>query len=90
MSLIFGGTGAVPDELVKPVGAMAAREMKVIPDEVGCVSLDLLSLCIGVEVSDGYGVGVHSPPLEILSRRISSARISSSVGTMIMECLIMF
>ena len=45
---------------------MAAREMKMIPDEVGCVSLDLLSLRIGVEVSDGCGVGVPSPSLEIL------------------------
>ncbi len=69
---------------------MTAREMKMIPDEVGCVSLDLLSLRIGVEVSDGYDVGFPSPSLEILSRGITSARISSSVGMMIMECLIMF
>ena len=53
---------------------MAAREMKMIPDEVGCVSLDLLSLRIGVEVSDGYDVGFPSPSLEILSRRSSLQR----------------
>ena len=69
---------------------MAVREMKMIPDEVGVIGLALLGLHIGIEVCNGQGVGVHSPSLEILSRRISSARISSSVGTMIMELLILF
>ena len=40
---------------------MAVREMKMIPDEVGMVSLALLGLYISVEVGDGHCVGVKSP-----------------------------
>ena len=40
---------------------MTVRKMKMIPDEVGMVSLALLGLRIGIEVSDGHGVGVQSP-----------------------------
>ena len=49
------------DEPAKPVGTMAVREMKMIPDEIGAVGLALLGLSISVEVSDGQGVGVQSP-----------------------------
>ena len=49
------------DEPAKPVGAMAVREMKVIPDEVSMVGLALLGLRIGIEVCDGQCVGVQSP-----------------------------
>ena len=60
---------------------MAVREMKMIPNKVGGI---VLGLGIDIEVSDGYDVGFPSPSLEILSRRISSARISASVSMMIM------
>lgn len=49
------------DEPAKPVGAMVIREMKMIPDEVGGIGLVLLGLCIGIEVGDGYCIGVQSP-----------------------------
>ena len=52
---------ALIDEPAKPVGTMAVREMKMIPDEVGMVRLALLSLCIGIEVGDGQCIGVQSP-----------------------------
>ena len=52
---------AIVDEPVKPVGTMAIREMKMIPDEVGAVGLALLYLCIDVEVGDGNSVGVKLP-----------------------------
>jgi len=52
---------AFVDEPAKSVGAMAVREMKMIPDEVGMVGLALLGLSISVEVSDGHSVGVKSP-----------------------------
>lgn len=38
---------------MKSVGAMAVREMKMIPNEIGVVCLALLDLRIGIEVSDG-------------------------------------
>ena len=41
---------ALIDEPAKPVRAMAVREMKMIPDEVGMVRLALIGLCIGIEV----------------------------------------
>ena len=40
---------------------MAVREMKMIPDEVGVVGLALLGLHIGIEASNGHGVGIQSP-----------------------------
>ena len=40
---------------------MAVRIVKMIPDEVGIVSLALLDLRIGIEVGDGQCVGVQSP-----------------------------
>ena len=49
------------DEPAKPVGTMAVREMKMIPDEIGVVGLALLGLCIWIEVGDGHGVGIQSP-----------------------------
>ena len=49
------------DEPAKPVGAMAVREMKIIPDKVGVVRLAFLNLSIGIEVGDSQGVGVQSP-----------------------------
>lgn len=49
------------DEPVKPVGTMAVREMKMIPDEVGGVGLAFLNLRIGIEVCDGHDVGVKLP-----------------------------
>lgn len=49
------------DESAKPVGTMAVRIMKMIPDEVGVVGLALLGLRIGIEVSNGHGIGVKSP-----------------------------
>ena len=52
---------ALIDEPAKPVGAMAVREMKMIPDEVGVVGLDLLGLSIGIEMCDGHSVGVQLP-----------------------------
>jgi len=52
---------ALVDELAKPVGTMAVREMKMIPDEVCVVGLALLGLRIGIEVRDGHGVCVQSP-----------------------------
>ena len=52
---------AIIDEPAKPVRAFAVREMKMIPDEIGCVCLALLGEGIGVEASDGHGVGVKSP-----------------------------
>ena len=36
---------------------MAVREMKMIPDEVGVIGLDLLGLSIGIEMCDGQSVG---------------------------------
>ena len=45
----------------KPVGAMAVREMKMIPDEVGVVGLAFLGLSISVEANDGHSVGVQAP-----------------------------
>ena len=45
----------------KPVGAMAVREMKMIPDEVSGVGFTFLGLCIGIEVGDSHGVGVQYP-----------------------------
>ena len=33
----------------------------MIPDEVGVVGLALLGLRIGIEVSDGHGIGIKSP-----------------------------
>ena len=33
----------------------------MIPDKVGVVGFALLGLCIGVEVGNGYGIGVQSP-----------------------------
>ena len=53
------------DEPTKPVGTMAVREMKMIPDKVGVVGLALLGLRIGVEVGDGYDVDVKSPQRNI-------------------------
>jgi len=52
---------ALVDEPAKPVGAMAVREMKMIPDEVGVVGLALLGLRIGIEVCDGHCVCIQSP-----------------------------
>lgn len=52
---------ALIDELTKPVGAMAVRIVKMIPDEVGTVSLALHGEHIAVEVGDGHGVGVKFP-----------------------------
>lgn len=52
---------AIIDEPAKPVGTMAVREMKMIPDKVGVVCLALLGLRIGVEVGDGHGIGVKFP-----------------------------
>ena len=49
------------DKPAKSVGTMAAREMKMIPDEIGVVGLALLGLSISIEVRNGYGVGVQSP-----------------------------
>ena len=40
---------------------MAVREMKMIPDEIGVVSLALLVLRIGIEFGDGHCVCVKSP-----------------------------
>lgn len=51
----------IVDEPVKPVRAFAVRIMKMIPDKVGMVGLAFLGLRIGIEVSDGHGVGVQSP-----------------------------
>ena len=44
-----------------PIGAMAVREMKMIPGEVGGIGLALLGLRIGIEVCDSHGVGVQFP-----------------------------
>ena len=52
---------ALIDEPAKPVGAMAVREMKMIPNEVGVVGLALLGLRVSVKVCDGRSVGVKSP-----------------------------
>ena len=49
------------DESAKSVGAMAIREMKMIPDEVCVVGLALLGLRISIEVGDCHGIGVQSP-----------------------------
>ena len=38
----------------------------MIPDVIGVVGLVFLSLCIGIEVCDGQGVGVKSPNRDIL------------------------
>ena len=40
---------------------MAVREMKMIPDEVSGIGLDLLGLRIGIEVCNGHGIAVQSP-----------------------------
>lgn len=40
---------------------MAVREMKMIPDEIGVIVLNLLGLRIGIEVGDGHVVGVQLP-----------------------------
>ena len=47
---------ALIDEPAKPVGSMAVREMKMIPDQVGMVSLAFFSLCVGIEVCNNIGV----------------------------------
>ncbi len=52
---------ALVDAPAKPVGAMAVREMKMIPDEVGVIRLTLLGLSTGIKVGDGHSVGVQSP-----------------------------
>jgi len=52
---------ALVDEPAKPVGTMAVREMKMIPDEVGVICLALLGLSANVEVGDSHGIGVQSP-----------------------------
>lgn len=52
---------AIVDEPAKPVGAMAVREMKMMPDEVGVVGLALLGLSVNVEVYNCHDVGVKSP-----------------------------
>lgn len=49
------------DEPAKPVGAMAVRKMKVIPDKVGGICLAILGLSVNVEASDGYCIGIQSP-----------------------------
>ena len=51
----------IVDEPAKSVRTMAVRIMKMIPDEVGMVSLAFLGLCIGIEVCDGHGVSVKTP-----------------------------
>ncbi len=48
-------------EPVKPVGTMAVREMKMIPDEVSGIGLAFLGLRVGIEVCDGHGIGVQLP-----------------------------
>ena len=40
---------------------MAVRIIKLISDEVGIVRLALFSLCIGIEVGNGHGIGVQLP-----------------------------
>ena len=52
---------ALIDEPAKPVGAMAVREMKMIPYEVSGIGLAFFGLCIGIEVCNGHGIGVQSP-----------------------------
>ena len=49
------------DEPTKPVGAMAVREMEMLPDKVSIVDLALIDLRIGIEVCNGHGVGIQSP-----------------------------
>lgn len=49
------------DEPAKPVGTMAVREMKMIPNEVGVVGLAFLNLSIYIEVCDGHGFSVQLP-----------------------------
>ena len=52
---------ALVDEPAKPVGIVAVREMKMIPDEVGVVGLAFFGLRIGIEASNGHCVGIQSP-----------------------------
>lgn len=68
------------DEPAKPVGAMAVRIMKMIPNEVGVVRLAFLSLCIGIEVGDSYGIGVQSPQRNVFLFQVTVCKLFALIS----------